>query len=244
MVMDPVNAPTSSKIEIPEGKPVKIELNSNFAVEFEFKKYSEESQAFLEYDKYPKDYLNKSVINARTIEMHPNEELLSVYTADTIVNLPGLTYHFLFKRDGEDHISYFEYIDNSGSQFALKGTIPIKNTELLFPISVVRELLIPEQGFNTFDIQNYFAEIGRNLLLCPRGECYDCGRRYSSLGWIDAIVPDDVWDKIRPAPAVESGGLLCISCIAKRCRQIGLTRVPVKVTSGVLDITTDIWTDD
>lgn len=68
----------------------------------------------------------------------------------------------------------------------------------------------------------------------PIGECYDCGRKYGGLGWIDAIIPDEVWEIITPVPNIEGAGLLCINCIAKRCAQHNLHDVPVKLTSGPL----------
>jgi hypothetical protein len=71
----------------------------------------------------------------------------------------------------------------------------------------------------------------------PSGECYDCGRRYGGLGWIDCIVPDEVWRVISPVPEIEGAGLLCICCIAKRCAALGLHDVDVSFTSGPLTLT-------
>jgi hypothetical protein len=50
--------------------------------------------------------------------------------------------------------------------------------------------------------------------------CYDCGLEYGSDGWIEAIVPDYVWNLIRPEVAEGSDGLLCISCICKRISEL------------------------
>jgi hypothetical protein len=43
------------------------------------------------------------------------------------------------------------------------------------------------------------------------GGCMGCGRPYSDDGFMDFIVPDNVWDKI--SPTGDSGGLLCPGCI-------------------------------
>jgi len=55
--------------------------------------------------------------------------------------------------------------------------------------------------------------------------CYDCGLEYGGIGWIEAIVPDKVWDSI--SPAGNQGGILCINCISRRLARRGLTDVPV-----------------
>jgi len=47
--------------------------------------------------------------------------------------------------------------------------------------------------------------------------CQDCGKLYK----VDFIVPDCIWDKIRPANKKKSGGLLCGVCIAKAIESIG-----------------------
>jgi len=56
--------------------------------------------------------------------------------------------------------------------------------------------------------------------------CHDCGLDYDDPGWIEAIVPDDIWEIITPADCRE-GGILCITCISRRCAEAGLTDVPV-----------------
>ncbi len=57
--------------------------------------------------------------------------------------------------------------------------------------------------------------------------CYDCGFDYEGDGWIEAIIPDKIWNKIRPEGSAENCGLLCISCIAKRLVNGGFKEVPV-----------------
>ena len=57
--------------------------------------------------------------------------------------------------------------------------------------------------------------------------CYDCGLDYDSAGWIEAIIPDKVWNMIRPDGCGEGGGILCITCIARRLEIMEIGRVPV-----------------
>lgn len=51
--------------------------------------------------------------------------------------------------------------------------------------------------------------------------CQDCGRTFTG----DMLVPDDVWEKISPAPVGgnKGGGLLCPTCIVDRMVGAGLT---------------------
>lgn len=56
--------------------------------------------------------------------------------------------------------------------------------------------------------------------------CYDCNLPYGEPGWIEAIVPDEVWEIINPSYH-ERGGILCITCIARRCEEADLEDVPV-----------------
>ena len=53
-----------------------------------------------------------------------------------------------------------------------------------------------------------------------RAECADCGVEYGGPQWVEAVVPDRVWNTIRPADSSEGGGLLCIGCIARRLRLV------------------------
>ena len=55
--------------------------------------------------------------------------------------------------------------------------------------------------------------------------CFDCGLAYGSEGWIECVVPNDVWLKI--GPHGHEGGILCITCIARRLKRLGMERVPV-----------------
>lgn len=64
--------------------------------------------------------------------------------------------------------------------------------------------------------------------------CYDCGLEYGSIGWMDALVADDVWHQITPTGRPDGSGILCINCIARRCAELGLRDVPVQIVSGAL----------
>lgn len=57
--------------------------------------------------------------------------------------------------------------------------------------------------------------------------CYDCGLLYGNEHWIEAIIPDKVWNKIKPEECAKDCGILCISCIARRLRILGYRDVPV-----------------
>ena len=55
--------------------------------------------------------------------------------------------------------------------------------------------------------------------------CYDCGLDYQDPGWIEAIIPDQVWNDI--SPTKDQGGILCITCISRRLVKGGYKKVPV-----------------
>lgn len=71
--------------------------------------------------------------------------------------------------------------------------------------------------------------------------CYDCGLDYGGDGWIEALIPDYIWYLIRPKGAKGKGGLLCISCICKRIRKLGLDKVPCFIcgTEPIIVLPTD-----
>jgi hypothetical protein len=50
--------------------------------------------------------------------------------------------------------------------------------------------------------------------------CYDCHKPYGDADWIEAIVPDRVWNRIRPEGCDEGCGLLCVGCISRRLRAL------------------------
>lgn len=43
-------------------------------------------------------------------------------------------------------------------------------------------------------------------------KCQGCGNRYT----VDLLVPDSVWEQIRPSESTGIGGLLCGACIMQR----------------------------
>ena len=59
--------------------------------------------------------------------------------------------------------------------------------------------------------------------------CYDCGLKYGSDAWIEAIIPDKIWARIRPEKdeTSKTGGILCISCIVRRLNILGYKNVPI-----------------
>ena len=63
--------------------------------------------------------------------------------------------------------------------------------------------------------------------------CFDCGLPYGGDAWMDALVPNDVWEIINPTYH-EGAGILCVSCINLRCIEAGLLYVPVWIGSGAL----------
>lgn len=57
--------------------------------------------------------------------------------------------------------------------------------------------------------------------------CYDCGLEYEDPAWIEAVIPDKVWNAIRPDGCGEGCGLLCITCISRRLEKKGYKKVPI-----------------
>jgi hypothetical protein len=72
----------------------------------------------------------------------------------------------------------------------------------------------------------------------PAHCCADCHLMYGAPGFVDVYVQDDVWERIKPAHDPQ-GGILCLSCIVRRCALLGLERVPVQVHTTVLAITVE-----
>ena len=56
-------------------------------------------------------------------------------------------------------------------------------------------------------------------------KCYDCGLEYGDPGWIEAVIPDKVWNEI--SPTGDQGGILCITCISRRLVKKGYKNIPV-----------------
>lgn len=57
--------------------------------------------------------------------------------------------------------------------------------------------------------------------------CYDCGLEYGGIGWIEAIIPDKIWNIIRLNGCSEGCGILCINCISRRLARKGFKDVPL-----------------
>lgn len=55
--------------------------------------------------------------------------------------------------------------------------------------------------------------------------CEDCGLAYGSDGWIECVLPNDAWAKI--STSHDEGGILCITCIARRLKRLNIPDVPV-----------------
>lgn len=47
-------------------------------------------------------------------------------------------------------------------------------------------------------------------------KCQECGRQYK----VDILVPDDIWEKIKPKNKPVGGGLLCGVCIINSLEKI------------------------
>lgn len=70
--------------------------------------------------------------------------------------------------------------------------------------------------------------------------CYDCGLPYADPGWCDVAIPDQDWLAI--SPTGHEGGVLCLTCIARRLVGLGRRDVPLVVTSGPWRWSNE-WTD-
>jgi len=61
--------------------------------------------------------------------------------------------------------------------------------------------------------------------------CHDCGLSYNKKsGWCDIVLPNNIWKKI--SPDKNGNGLLCFTCIAKRCNRMKINNIPIFITSG------------
>ena len=57
--------------------------------------------------------------------------------------------------------------------------------------------------------------------------CYDCNMEYGGDNWIEAVIPDKIWNKIKPDGCGDGCGILCISCIARRLKLGGFRDIPI-----------------
>jgi glycyl-tRNA synthetase (class II) len=46
--------------------------------------------------------------------------------------------------------------------------------------------------------------------------CQECGSKYK----VDLLIPDELWERIKPEGKSEGAGLLCGSCIMKKLEEI------------------------
>lgn len=67
--------------------------------------------------------------------------------------------------------------------------------------------------------------------------CYDCLLPYTDDAWIDALVSDEIWERINPSP-YKGGGLLCLNCMCRRFVQAGMMQVQISIRSGPAIFTT------
>lgn len=92
------------------------------------------------------------------------------------------------------------------------------------------EGIIPLYNTFTYNMKMFLHRAFNNLRrIFTKGGCYDCGQDYDeNEGWIESVIPDLIWQEITPtAYDNPQGGILCISCIAKRLKQKGYGGVPV-----------------
>ena len=62
--------------------------------------------------------------------------------------------------------------------------------------------------------------------------CHDCGLSIMDPRWVWGWVPTPVWNLIRPVQEGR-GGYLCVGCMAARCEDRGLQKVPLWLHSHV-----------
>jgi hypothetical protein len=92
-------------------------------------------------------------------------------------------------------------------------------------------------GPSGFDPARECNILNKTRDVCPRHghsheplACYDCGLPYAGDHWVEAVVPHHIWNNhLSPS---QSGGILCINCMAKRASERGLKDVPIKLTAG------------
>lgn len=66
---------------------------------------------------------------------------------------------------------------------------------------------------------------GDGVLRCDGG----CGLAYEDPGWVDVLIPTDVWVQI--SPRGDTGGVMCMTCMARALVRLGIT-CPMSVVSG------------
>jgi hypothetical protein len=69
--------------------------------------------------------------------------------------------------------------------------------------------------------------------------CHDCSLLYGGPGWLDVSIDDDAWNAISPTGG--HGGILCITCIARKLEEAGISDVPIIIGSGPFRHDPDLW---
>lgn len=69
--------------------------------------------------------------------------------------------------------------------------------------------------------------------------CHDCGLSYDDPGWLETCVPARDWAAISPTGGY--GGLLCVTCMARRLVAAGREDVPLLIGSGPFRHDPNYW---
>ena len=94
---------------------------------------------------------------------------------------------------------------------------------------VVLGLMIDRPGYG-YGLQQQFAE-RLGFLQLAESSIYKTIERLEADGWVEAVVPHDVWAN-HLSPRGNSGGILCITCMAARAAEAGLRNVPCLLAAG------------
>ena len=100
---------------------------------------------------------------------------------------------------------YLEWMKSEGLELDPEQPIKVTNVNINFVIK-------PDPPVRNIEMEVKFITT-----------CYDCGKVYGKDDWIEAIIPDKVWEEINPSEH-KGGGILCIACIAKRLIKAGYGR--------------------
>lgn len=59
--------------------------------------------------------------------------------------------------------------------------------------------------------------MNENYIINDGCSCQGCGQMYK----MDVLVPDEIWERIKPIGAAKGGGLLCGKCIISAMEKLG-----------------------
>lgn len=76
------------------------------------------------------------------------------------------------------------------------------------------------------DLSKKISQIISDSPIC-HCHCHDCGMQYGGDNWVETVIPDKVWNRIKPSECGDGAGILCIHCIARRLIILGYLNVPV-----------------